>query len=87
MTISEKERKWVQRMQKAGLFPKLPEPEPMPPDGAWRVTHYPDGNALVQINNVPMPLEIALQILNLTNPERVVTDAGTLQALADRPPS
>jgi hypothetical protein len=63
--ISEKERRWVQRMQRAGLFPKPPESEPMPPDGAWRVTHYPDGNALVQINNVPLPLETAVEIVRL----------------------
>jgi hypothetical protein len=90
MTISEKEWRWVKRMQKAGLFPTTPEPAPpapMPPDGAWRVTHYPDGNALVEINNVPLPLETALQILRLMNPERVVTDVGTIEALAERPPS
>jgi hypothetical protein len=67
MTISEKEWKWVRRMQKAGLFPTSPEPEPMPPTGTWRVTHYPDRTALVQINNVPMPLETALQIVRLTD--------------------
>jgi hypothetical protein len=65
--ISEKEARWIKRMQKTGLFPTTPELEPAPAlrKGAWRLTSQPDGAMLVEVNDVPVPIEIALEIARI----------------------
>jgi hypothetical protein len=80
--ISEKERRWVERMQDAGLFPKpsaTPSP-PFPPEGTWSMTGYGDGTVLVQINK-PLSLDAAMEIVKLTGAEHITVDAETLRAL------
>jgi hypothetical protein len=64
--ISEKERRWVERMQRAGLFPSPPPPpKTQPPNGQWSMESQPNGEIFVQINNVPMPTATALEIIQL----------------------
>jgi hypothetical protein len=64
----EKQAKWVKRMQKAGLFPPDPPAvptEPSLPEGQWRMTSQPDGMVFVEVNNVPVPTEVAKKLFDL----------------------
>lgn len=64
--ITEKERKWIKRMQKAGLFPPSPPPPaPPPPEGQWSATSLPGGIVFLQVNKVPVSQETAIALMKL----------------------
>lgn len=84
--ISERERRWVERMQAAGLFPRPPAAvtaEPAP-EGGWRMTGYGDGMVLVQINKVAMSSADALEVCRLAGVERVSVEIEQLSALMEK---
>ena len=73
--ISEKERRWVERMREAGLFPKPPSVIGPPPVGAWRLTRYYDGQALIEINKV-LPRSVATEIIGLCMEDEGMAEAN-----------
>lgn len=63
--ITEKEARWVERMQRLGFFPSPPRPKDPPEEGAFRMTYYPNRTVLVEINMVPMSRSQAMAIVGL----------------------
>lgn len=78
--ISEKEQRWVRRMENAGLFPpqRAAAAAAGPPQGAYSITVFGDGTALLQINKVAVSYAVALEIVRLTGVDRVSVDLDLL---------
>jgi hypothetical protein len=83
--ISDKERRWVEKMQRLGLFPRPKEPkvEPPPPEGHWRITSAPNGQCLIEINNVPVSLKAAMEIFKLARIEKITLDPALVPLIAE----
>jgi hypothetical protein len=79
---SDKERRWVEKMQDLGLFPR-PKVESMPPEGHWRMTSASNRQVLVQINNVPLPIKAAVEIYKLAGVDKITLDPALLPLIAE----